>query len=131
MAKLFPEPPRFELPLSLGRDVYLVLERKQPVLDDEDQPVKDTEGNVVYEPVDYEPGTEVVFSIADAGGDYGTSGSEDAPAEIDGSRAPMKMESEIVDPMPSQRLWRIRVSVPGEPDEIVANGVTLRQDGKK
>ena len=107
---LFPTPPAYTLPLVKGQDLIVTFKR-----------------TVGGEPEPYEDGTTVTLII-----DTGDTPTE-AVAAITGADAVARIESEEADLIPTGRLWRCRVSVPGdvESDDVVAvHGKTGRFDGK-
>ena len=112
MATLFTPPPVYGLPLSKGGDLLVNFRNKVP---DSDPPE--------YE--DYPVGVALLLVID-------TAEPVEAEAEISGSVATVRVESEVVDTIPKGKLWRCVYQMAGSPttEIIVANGLTERHDGR-
>lgn len=115
MANLFSIPPTAELPLTLGKDLYLTFRNKVPASDP-----------ATY--VDY-PGNVSVKLVIGRGSSEVTSN-----ATITGSTATCKIESQVADTIKAGALWRVVVSVSngvGVPstDDVPLNGKVVRADG--
>lgn len=108
MTNLYPPPPVYDLPLSLGGDLIVDFVRV------------DTNGD----PLAYDPGTIVKLTID-------TAPATTATATITDEHALVKIESTALDPIPKRTLWRAVVSLTTDPSTelVVANGKTSRADG--
>ena len=112
---LFPPPPVFSLPVSLGADVQVTFRNMTP---GSDPPVY----------VDYPPGVGVSLVVGKSGATVA-----EAAAVISGSDALCEIPFATADTLKAGLPWRCVVSVPdgsGGVDSVVAvNGVVVRFDG--
>jgi hypothetical protein len=104
MANLFAAPPKYKIPLSLGRDLVLNFRNK---VDD------------VYTPFD--DGVTVKLFLDTI----------ECDATISGDTATCKIESTALDSVLNGALWRVVVSFPTSPttDDVPMNGTVVRSDG--
>jgi hypothetical protein len=120
---LIPGPPRFELPLSKGGDLYCVFVYKPLVVDGNGNPVLDASGNRQYTETDYPAGAAVTLTI-----------DGDTPVAMDativGSAATVWEDKAVVDVVPKGKLWRAVITYADGRDVVMCNGVTVRSDGK-
>lgn len=107
-ANLFPPPSVFMLPLVKGQDLVVDFQKK------------DDSGNAVDYTVD-----ESVELIID------TDPVVVASAEIDGSHAVCRVESDVTDAIPRSVTWRCVLTAAGDPptETVPCNGKTKRFDG--
>lgn len=113
MTTLFDPPPTYELPLVRGQDLIVDFKNRIPNSDPADY-------------VSYDPGVQVALIID-------TDDAQTvATAVIDGHHAVCRIESTVSDAIPSGKLWRCRITLPGNPttDLVAMNGKTIRKDGK-
>jgi hypothetical protein len=109
MTDLFPRPPKANLPLSKGADLYVGFRNKTLVGD-------------VWTATDYPDGTTVALTI------------EAVPplvvnAVIVGSLATVWEQSEVVDTVKAGIPWRAVITYADGLDRVMCNGRTVRSDG--
>ena len=110
MVNLFPPPPSFDLPLSLGQDIIIAFNNKVP----NSNPV---------EYVDFPAGTTVTLAIGKL--DKVTS----ADAIIVGHTATVRIDSVLADDIKDKAPWRCIVSSEDGDDLVAINGKVVRHDG--
>lgn len=132
---LFDPPPVFDLPLSKGGDLHVTLVYEPivlddngnpvPAVDDNGNPILDSEGNPQYQhaEADWPDGSTVKLVI-----------DSDTPtvvtATIEGSLATVDLDYVAADQIKPRLLWRAVLTHSTGLDEVLANGTTVRKDGK-
>lgn len=115
MQPLFDAPASYELPLTLGRDLFVDFQNR------------DTNGN----PLDW-PGSATVTLKIDP---YRGSDPISADAEIEGSHAVCYVACATTDQVSGEPLWRCAAVLPGglgtpdTIDDVLADGIVRRRDG--
>lgn len=124
MAVLFPKPPIYELPLSLGGDLYCIFVYKPLVVDGNGDPIL-SGGKRQYAEADYPDGASVTLTIDAATPIVLT-------ATIEGSQATVQSDKATVTPelVPANKLWRATITYAGGLDIVMCNGLTVRADGR-
>lgn len=110
MAYLFPPPPVFTLPVSLGQDIILTFKNMVP-------------GSDPAEYTNYAAGLSIKLVIGKG------SSAIVAPAEIEGFTATCKIQSELADKVADGAIWRCIVSDNLGNDTVPINGSVARNDG--
>lgn len=119
---LFDPPPTYDLPLSKGGDLHVTLVYEPLVVDDDGNPVL-VDGEKQYAEQDWPVGATVKVTI-----------DSDTPtvvtATIAGSLATVHLDYLLADQIKARLLWRAVLTHSTGLDEVLANGVTIRKDGK-
>lgn len=123
MSNLFDPPQTFTLPLTKGRDLYCEFIYEPLVVDENGDPVLDSNGNPQYERAPYPDGSTMRLIIETA--DPVVSDE----ADIDGDTATILIDKAIVDTVVKTPPWRLEISYADGIDDVFANGKVKRFDG--
>lgn len=126
MTTLFDPPPIYDLPISKGSDLFFGFIYKPLVVDEDGDPVLDGGGNKQYVAADYPDGSSVklVIETDDPAAPISVT------ATIDGSMATVLEDYLIADTVKNGKLWRAVITYSNGLDQVLANGVVARWDGK-
>lgn len=124
MTNLFDPPQTFTLPLSKGRDLFCEFIYEPLVVDGNGDPIL-LDGQPQYVRDDYPNGATVRLVIENTPADVV---SDDAA--IDGDTATILIDKADIAAIPKGKLWRLEITYNGGIDDVLANGTTIRSDGK-
>jgi hypothetical protein len=122
MTKLFAPPPKFELPLSTGGDIYFGIIHKPLVVDGDGEPVLDPQGQKIYQVADFPDGATIQVIIE-------TPDPTIIDGDIDGAIAVIWSQSEVADTIKAGTVWRAIITYSDGLDKVLCNGKTSRFDG--
>jgi len=139
MARLFEPPPTFELPLSKGGDIYFGIVYKPLLVDENDEPILDGQGQKQYVVTDYPVGATVtvIIEAPSSASLLGVVGVQPRTLAADvvidgvitGSVAKIWGQSEEADEAGPGLLWRAVITYADGLDKVLCNGKTGRYDG--
>lgn len=126
MTLLFDPPAIYELPVSKGGDLWFGFRYKPLVVDDAGEPVLDGQGQKQYAVADFPSGSSVTLVIETDVSDTPI----EVQATIDGSMATVLADFTVADTVKDKKLWRAIITFDNGLDQVLANGLTTRRDGK-
>lgn len=124
MTNLFEPPPVFALPVSKGGDLHVTFVYKPLLVNENGDPVL-SGGQKQYIETDYPDGSSVQLVIETDGEPI------TADATITGSKATVHEDKAVADEVKNAKLWRVVITFADGFDQVMANGTTVRYDGKK
>lgn len=120
MANLFSPPESVTLPLVKGEDVDIEITYTVLLVDEEDEPILDSDGEEQYVETDFPDGAVVNLLIEP---DIEGAGS------ITDSKAHMSIDHLEVDAVKDRTLWRVVMTTAEGLDRVLLHGKTKRFDG--
>lgn len=134
MAYLFDPPPVRELPLSKGDDLHFIFVYKPLVVDEQGRPLDENDVPTTdptkfrFEVADYPAGVTIKLEI-----DASITNTIVVDGEINGSEALFHEDYTLIDPgdVKTNSLWRIVMTYSDERDQVLVNGLVIRNDGKE
>lgn len=122
MAVLFNSAPVFDLPLTKGDDLALRFVYCELTVDDDGDPILDSNGNAQFEIADYPEGTTVQVEID-------TRPTQQVfEAVISGHDATIQVSADTMDLIPARLPWRMQIIFADGLTKVGAHGKTVRND---